>query len=176
MKETLKYLLGYLVGFAIFIVLIPYGLYKLSQLDHLFYGLVLICNNTIRLILFSVAFIAGSIFAAWSNIFLYKIGKGGPTDAFGVSISPQTKKLVTTGPYKYSRNPMVFGAFSLYASIVVWLNSIAGLLLLAVLLILAILFLKHSEEKRLVRDFGGEYLEYRRKVSMIFPMKPKRKQ
>ncbi|MBP6284153.1 MAG: isoprenylcysteine carboxylmethyltransferase family protein, partial [Paludibacteraceae bacterium] len=99
------------------------------------------------------------------------IGKGGPTEGLGVSISPQTKKLVTIGPYKYSRNPMVFGAFSLYVSIVIFLNSIIGLISLLILLLIAINYLRLSEEKRLYKDFGDEYIDYKKKVSMIFPIK-----
>ncbi len=175
MKETLRYILGYLVGFMLFVVLVPFGFYKLSQLDVFLDGKVLISSNTLRFIFFAIAFLIGAIFAIWSNIFLSKIGKGGPTDAFGISVSPQTKKLVTIGPYRYSRNPMVFGAFSLYASIVIILNSISGLIVLILLFFLMILFLKQSEEKRLIRDFGDEYIEYKKKVSMIFPLKLNKK-
>lgn len=177
MKETLRYILGYLIGFTLFVVLIPWGYYQLSQLDStLFPAKILIGSPTLRIVLFAVLFITGGIFAAGSNIFLYKIGKGGPLDAFGVSISPQTKKLVTTGPYRYCRNPMVFGAFSLYLSVVVLLNSITGFIVLITFLFLAIVFLKLSEEKRLLKDFGDEYREYRKKVPMIFPIKLKKRQ
>jgi protein-S-isoprenylcysteine O-methyltransferase Ste14 len=107
----------------------------------------------------------------WSNIYLFKIGKGGPADACGISLSPQTKKLIKTGPYLYSRNPMVFGALTLYVSIAIFLNSIIGLICLSILLILAIIYLKFSEEKRLLRDFGNEYRQYQKNVSMLLPIK-----
>lgn len=174
MNETAKYIVGYLIGFTLFIVLIPYGFFKLSQFDDLFNGRVLITWKALRFVLFSLTFIMGALFAAWSNWFLYTTGKGGPTDAFGISVSPQTKKLVTTGPYRYSRNPMVFGTLSVYTSLVILLNSITGLLVLILSVFLIILYLKRSEEKRLIKDFGEEYLEYRRKVSMIFPFKKNR--
>lgn len=176
MRETLKYILGYLVGFTLFILLIPYGFYKLSQYDCIFHGKVLICSKTLRFVLFAIIFTIGAVFAIWSNLFLFKIGKGGPADAFGVSVSPQTKKLVTTGPYRYSRNPMVFGTLSVYTSIVIILNSISGLLVLTLYIFLIILYLKQSEEKRLKKDFGEEYLEYKRQVPMIFPIRLKKKQ
>lgn len=175
MKETARYIIGYIVGFIIFIVIIPFGLHKLSQLDYLFSGRVIFYSDIIRYIISSLIFIIGIFFAIWSNIFLFKIGKGGPVDAFGISVSPQTKKLVTIGPYKYSRNPMVFGAFSLYFSIVLYLNSIIGLICLIIFLIIIIIFLKSSEEKRLLKDFGDEYTDYKQKVSMIFPIKRIRK-
>jgi protein-S-isoprenylcysteine O-methyltransferase Ste14 len=169
MKDTIRYIIGYIFGFSIFILLIPFGLYELSTLDYLVSDNVLIRSTIIRYVISSLIFIVGAYFAIWSNVFLFKIGKGGPVDAFGVSISPQTKKLVTIGPYRYSRNPMVFGAFSIYFSLVIFLNSIIGLISLLIFVFLAIVFLKLSEEKRLLRDFGDEYLEYKKKVSMIFP-------
>ena len=173
MKNLYRYILGYLIGFSLFILLLPYGFYKLSELDFIFSGRILICCDILRYILASIFLLNGGIFAGWSNLFLFKVGKGGPTDAFGVSISPQSKKLVTTGPYKFSRNPMVFGALSLYAGTIIFLNSITASIAWVILLILVIIFLKKSEEKRLLRDFGEEYLEYKKKVSMIFPLKLK---
>jgi protein-S-isoprenylcysteine O-methyltransferase Ste14 len=175
MKEPLRYIIGYIIGITIFVVLIPFGLYKLSQVDCIFSGRIIFHSDIFRYILSSLIFLLGIYFAIWSNIFLFMIGKGGPVDVLGVSISPQTKKLVTSGPYRYSRNPMVFGAFSLYLSIVLYLNSIFGLLCVIAFLVLMIMYLKLSEEKRLLKDFGDEYIEYRKKVSMIFPVKRIRK-
>jgi protein-S-isoprenylcysteine O-methyltransferase Ste14 len=175
MKETVRYIIGYIIGFTIFIVLIPFGLYKLSQLDYLLSGRVIFCSDILRYIISSLIFIVGVYFAIWSNIFLFEIGKGGPVDALGVSISPQTKKLVTIGPYRYTRNPRVFGAFSIYTSIVLYLNSIIGLICIILFMAIMIIFLRLSEEKRLLKDFGDEYIDYKKKVSMIFPIKRIRK-
>jgi len=175
MKETVRYIVGYLLGFSVFIVLIPFGLYKLSQSDFLLAGSVLFYSDILRYILSGVFCLVGAIFGIGSNIFLFKVGKGGPVDAFGVSISPQTRKLVTVGPYRYCRNPMVFGAFSLYLSIVLYLNSILGLACLIVFLGLLIVLVKLWEEKRLLKDFGDEYTEYKKKVPMFFPIRWTRK-
>ncbi|HET7732332.1 MAG TPA: isoprenylcysteine carboxylmethyltransferase family protein [Paludibacter sp.] len=169
MKETVRYIVGYLLGFSVFIVLIPLGLYKLSQSDYLLEGRVLFYSDILRYVLSGVFCLVGAIFAIWSNIFLFMVGKGGPADAFGVSISPQTRKLVTVGPYRYCRNPMMFGAFSLYLSVVLYLNSILGLACLIFFLGLLIVLMKLSEEKRLLKDFGAEYTEYKKKVPMFFP-------
>jgi len=171
LKETIRYIIGYLIGFTVFIVLIPYGLFKLSLLDNIIFSKALFKSNLIRYFISAIICVIGAFFAIWSNLYLLFKGKGGPLDAFGVSISPQTKKLVTTGPYKYCRNPMVFGAFSFYLSVVLFLNSIIGLISLFIFLIIVILYLRFSEEKRLIKDFGNDYQDYRKRVSMIFPIK-----
>jgi len=117
-------------------------------------------------------FVIGLTFIIWSNIDLFRIGGGGPADGFDISISPRTQRLVVTGPYKYSRNPMAFGANTMYLSLALYLNTLLTLLFVVALFSLAILYLKFSEEKRLVRDFGDEFLQYKARVSMIIPLPP----
>jgi len=167
--------MGYVFGFSVFLLLIPFGLYELCKSDFLLSGTVLINSTIIRYLISSLFLLTGAYFMIWSNVFLFKIGKGGPADGFGISISPRTKKLVTVGPYQYSRNPMVFGAFSLYISTIIFLNSIIGLITVLISLLIGIGYLKLSEEQRLLKDFGNDYIEFKRKVSMIFPMKRFRK-
>lgn len=168
MINVIRYILGYIIGIFIFIILIPYGLIGLSKIDPI--------NNAslmkfimVRIIIASPFFIVGLFFMIWSNIFLFKAGKGGPAEGFNIAISPKTKKLVSEGPYRYSRNPMVFGAFFLYFSIGLFMFSIICLILLLILLIPAVFYLKNFEEKRLLKDFGNDYMEYKMKVSMIIP-------
>ena len=66
---------------------------------------------------------------------------------------------------------MVFGAFSLYFAIGIFLNSRICLISLIIFLLLMIINLKLTEEKRLLRDFGDEYTDYKNRVPMIFPLK-----
>jgi protein-S-isoprenylcysteine O-methyltransferase Ste14 len=165
LQTLARYVAGYLVGFSVFFLAIPYGLYKLAQT---FNGPGIL-THTIRLGFSLLLAIIGLGFALWSNVALLYRGKGGPTDLFNVAISPRTKHLVVTGPYRFTRNPMVFGAFSFYVALAIYLNSLAALGLLAVFLALIIFYLRWVEEKRLLRDFGAEYEAYRREVPMIVP-------
>ena len=171
MKEIFRYIIGYIIGITIFLFLIPLGLYEITRLDYLIGNRVIINSTILRIIISLVIFFIGVWFMIWSNIFLFRQGKGGPAEGFGIAISPRTKKLVTTGPYRFSRNPMVFGAFSIYFSLMIFFNSIIGILFLIVSIFIGIIYLKLSEEKRLLKDFGNEYIEYKKKVSMIFPLK-----
>lgn len=167
-KEIIHHLFGYIIGGTLFGFLVPYGLYRLSVSTNHFLQIDILENFFIRL-LSGLIFILGIVFFLWSNIYLFKIGKGGPADAFGVAISPKTKHLVTEGPYRYSRNPMVFGGFSCYFALAILFNSIISIGAVILLFCIMTIILKFSEEKRLLRDFEEQYVKYRQKVSMIIP-------
>jgi protein-S-isoprenylcysteine O-methyltransferase Ste14 len=168
-RETLRYIAGYIFGGTIFLFLIPFGLYKLSGYDNLWTDLDLLQSGAVRHVLSVCCLLPGVFWMIWSNIFLFKAGKGGPAEGMGVYVSPRTQRLVTTGPYRYCRNPMVLGALHIYLSIVIFLNSLTALGALLIFFLSGITYLKLSEEKRLEKDFGDEFLEYRRKVPMLFP-------
>ncbi|MBZ2166485.1 methyltransferase family protein [Methanobacterium spitsbergense] len=77
-------------------------------------------------------------------------------------------KLVTTGIYSYTRNPMYFGQ----GTIVVGLFIIFPLTIFLIPLFL-FLFALYSrattEEKELYEKFGEDYIHYRTEVSFIIP-------
>ena len=171
MNNTLRHIAGYIGGGFIFLILVPFGFYELSRLDYLNDHTILINTTPLKYSVCLLIFILGMLFVGWSNIFLFIIGKGGPADGFGITISPRSKNLVTTGPYRFTRNPMVFGALAVYLSLVIYMNSLFGLIAVILLFFAVRVYLKLSEEKRLLRDFGNDYAEYRKKVPMIIPLK-----
>jgi protein-S-isoprenylcysteine O-methyltransferase Ste14 len=172
--RLLRHILGFTVGLCLFAVAVPLGLYELSEgIDELL-GLERFGPPVLRFALGFPLLLLGLVFVLWSNTSLVTRGRGGPADGFGVAISPRSEKLVVSGPYRYTRNPMVFGVLSAYVSIFVFLGSIGGLVVLAVLIPLFVLYLQRFEEQRLLNDFGEEYEEYRRNVSMIIPLPPRR--
>jgi protein-S-isoprenylcysteine O-methyltransferase Ste14 len=167
--KTFRFILGYLIGFSVFVVLIPSLLIAASRNLDLLPNLNPIPNFYVRLFLALPIFGLGVLFAIWSNVFLFDKGLGGPLDAFNVAISARSTKLVVTGPYRYCRNPMVFGALCIYLSISIYVNSWLDLAAILSCVPLFVLFLKRSEEKRLIKDFGEEYLSYKSKTPMIIP-------
>lgn len=78
---------------------------------------------------------------------------------------------MVSGPYRYTRNPMGFGWFTIVTGIAIYLGSISMLLIvIPVILGLVVCYLKYFEEPKLVNRFGESYFEYRKKVPIIFPM------
>ena len=72
----------------------------------------------------------------------------------------RTDKLITTGPYRYSRNPQNVGWFLGLLGIAVYGRSSVGLLF-AVLLLAAFRTYVPIEEKHLERVYGTEWQRYR---------------
>ncbi len=173
--NTFRHIIGYLLGFSLFIIFIPYLLVLGSHSHILFPDADFIPYVWLRLVIALPVFCIGLLFAIWSNIFLLSKGEGGPTDVMNVAISPRSRKLVVSGPYHYCRNPMVFGALCLYISISVFLNSLFDLLIIIIVIPVVILYLKLTEEKRLKKDFGEDYLLFKSKVPMIVPFTKIRK-
>jgi protein-S-isoprenylcysteine O-methyltransferase Ste14 len=85
-----------------------------------------------------------------------------------LSPADPTKKLVVSGYYRYSRNPMYLGVLLILAGEAIFFNS-AYLSLYFLLIVLAFnLFIRFFEEPQLTRQFGEEYQEYCRKVNRWF--------
>ena len=85
-----------------------------------------------------------------------------------LSPADPTKKLVISGPYRYSRNPMYVGVTMMligesiyFQSYVLWAYSLF-------IFIAFNLFIIFFEEPRLQDDFGSEYNEYVKKVRRWF--------
>ncbi len=75
-----------------------------------------------------------------------------------------TTKLVISGMYKYSRNPMYVGAMIMLIGESIIFQSTALWIYAIIVFVAFNLFIWLHEEPRLSRDFGDEYREYRHKV------------
>ena len=167
--RTFRFVQGYIVGMAVFVVLIPIGIYFLSTLEPFPFSATILANDLIRWILLVPLFIVGVFFSVWSNLDLMLKGEGGPTDFDVVVISPRTRKLVVDGPYRYTRNPMVFGVNAVYASLALFFNSWGALLAWLLFFAAIVRFFVSREEKRLLADFGEEYEKYRATTPKMVP-------
>ncbi len=173
-KRTVQYILGYVIGGLLVLVLIPRGLCRASRaFDHLT-GRQLIPSAGLRVTLTIGLSLFGLLFGLWSVIVQNTIGRGGPLEVAGLGVSPKTQNLVVTGPYRYTRNPMLFGACVYYYAVAVYLNSVIAVAIATLFMTFMLIFVKLTEERRLLKDFGNDYEEYRRRVSMFVPWTQKR--
>ena len=79
-------------------------------------------------------------------------------------------KVVTDGPYAYTRNPMLTGNYLIFFGLGFWYKSIALTFIITPLFIAGNYFhLKCVEEKELELRLGEEYTEYKSKVPMFIP-------
>ncbi len=160
----MKQLLGYVLGFAIFIIGIPALMWWVSRMP------ALADIPTAQLCISVPVVIAGLLLSVWSIVYMKRVGKGNPFDAMGHEVAPRTKHLMTDGPYRLSRNPMLSGTFLYYIGIVLAFWNWRALLVF-VLVAALMMFQVQSEEKRLEADFGDEYLEYKRRTGRFITLK-----
>jgi len=80
-----------------------------------------------------------------------------------------TKKLLVSGPFKQSRNPMSFGTLLLYLGISILIGSISSLGMVFAFFISLVAYIKKIEERELEMRFGEEYLTYKRETPFIIP-------
>ena len=157
-----SHIFGYLLGLVIFVIGIPALMWLVSDRAWPYVpDSVVLC---VIGVLFAVCGLALSIY---SIIYMRIVGKGNPFDAYGHEFAPRTMNLMTGGPYSLCRNPMLVGIYLYDTGILVWLWSVLPLLIFLVEVILLTLQVK-SEEKRLEKDFGQDYLDYKKRVGRYF--------
>ena len=165
-KETgmMKQVLGYLLGFCIFIAGIPALMWWVA-------GMPALADIPVgRLYLGGLIALAGLGLSIWSIVYMKYVGKGNPFDAMGHEVAPRTRHLMTDGPYKWSRNPMLSGTYLYYIGAMIALWNGWALLVFAIVATVMMLQVR-SEEKRLEADFGQEYLDYKKSTGRFFTLR-----
>ena len=151
--KLLREIIGYVLGGVLFVGLIPTLMWLASGMPDL------LPIDAARGVIAAVVMLAGLALSVWTIIYMKRRGKGNPMDAFGHEGAPRTSLLMTDGPYRLNRNPMLTGTFVYLIGALVWLWRWQALLVFAVFV--AIMMVQvFSEERRLRRDFGKEYEEF----------------
>ncbi len=155
--KKLREFIGYLLGGLLFVALMPTVMWLASGRPDIW------PVSTTKMIVAIFLMLGGLSLSIWTIIYMKQRGKGNPMDAFGHEVAPRTKHLMTDGPYRLNRNPMLTGTLTYLAGVMVWLWTWQALLVwvifFAIMLIQVI-----SEERRLRRDFGKEYTDYCRRT------------
>ena len=151
-------IIGYLLGLLIFVIGIPALMWLVSGRPWPYYP-----DSMWQFIISVLLAVCGLTLSIYSIVYMRIVGKGNPFDAFGHEVAPRTKRLMTSGPYRLCRNPMLVGIYIYDVGILVWLWSVLPVIIFLIEVILLTLQV-HSEEKRLTQDFGQEYLDYKKRV------------
>lgn len=81
-----------------------------------------------------------------------------------ISLVPQ-KVLITSGPYRFSRNPLYLGGnVFIFFGATLFLGSPSGLFLTVVNILFLEFWMIRREEKQLERTFGEEFIRYKSRV------------
>jgi len=72
--------------------------------------------------------------------------------------------LITSGPYRYTRNPLYIGLTLVQISIALWFNNAWVLALVIPSVIVITQYAITREERYLEKMFGQDYLDYKRRV------------
>jgi len=156
MKQA-REIISYLLGGLLFVILMPTLMWLVSGRPDLF------PISIAKLVVGSLLMILGLTLSIWTIVYMRQKGKGNPMDAFGHEVAPRTQHLMTEGPYRLNRNPMLSGTLIYLAGVAVllWCWQ-AWLFILFFFLVMMVQVV--SEERRLRKDFGDEYEAYCRRT------------
>ena len=111
-----------------------------------------------------VLMVIGYLLYKFSTAYRVKHGGGGP----GEKWEKEPQRLITTGPYRFTRNPVYLGHIIFLLGLALTLQSLfAGI----IAVVNAIVFHRRilNDEKRLASVFGQQYFEYKSHVRRWIP-------
>lgn len=150
------------LGAVIFLSFVA-GLALMSLLLDNWLGLPMVIPRPYNIVISVPILAVGIVFVTWC-ILSFLRARGTP-----VPLNPP-KKLVDTGLYAVSRNPMLTGLFAILFGLGILWNSLFLMLVFTPLFVLLnVLELKHIEEPELLRRLGEPYRDYRKRVPMFIP-------
>ena len=133
-----------------------FGAIVLNVLLHLIWPISLVASNLVVAV-GVLLLIGGVVFSVVSEREFVRMETA-------VNPNNPATSLVTTGLFRYSRNPMYVGLTAIQLGVALALNSLLGLLLLIPTLLVMHFGVILREEAYLERTFGDEYKSYRKSV------------
>jgi protein-S-isoprenylcysteine O-methyltransferase Ste14 len=160
-------ILSLVLGLFTFLGVVPF---LLGSVGHRVAGYAGIhVARPLEIVLGTAGITTGLSFLLWSVAAFWLAGKGTP-----VPFASPTR-LVTSGPFRYTRNPIKLGVILFYFGVgTIGDELVTGAVMLAIGFLLGTIYHKGVEEKELLIRFGEEYREYRNRTSFLIPWPPKR--
>ena len=112
----------------------------------------------------TAALIAGGTFLAAGMFFIFRAANLFVKNKTTVHPAGSTRLIISSGIYRYSRNPMYAGFTLIFTGISLVLNAWVSFLLLLPLLLIVQKGIIKKEENYLAQKFGDEYLRYKSAV------------
>ena len=156
---SIRNLIGYIIGLALFVILIPYIMWKLSGSPQ---------PGMAQTLILAILALLGIGLSIWSIVYMRLVGRGNPMDAFNHEVAPRTSQLLTRGPYAVCRNPMLLGVFIYYLGLLIYCWSWKATAVFIVYVTIMMVQVDR-EEKRLEQDFGEAYREYKARTKKLIP-------
>ena len=111
--------------------------------------------------------VVGLALVMWCHTLFLEIGRG-----TAHPFAAKTQELVIAGPYRYVRNPMMWGVGAILTGTALWLGSLGLWFGFAMLVLFLSFFVPYYEERDMERRFGEEYRDYCRRVPRWIPRWP----
>ena len=155
-------LLSLVPGTVVFLIISPLFLFFFSRYLSRFISIS--WPRNFEIIIAAAALSAAVVLMTWGFVALWFDGRGTPAP-----ITP-TKKLVTTGPYKYCRNPIELGTELYFLFLGTWFDTLTtGLLCMLMGMLLGYGYIMIIEERELKLRFGRSYEDYFARTPLFFP-------
>lgn len=132
--------------------------YQIENIVPLFFSII---SLSLMINYFSISlFYFVGLFIIISGLIIWWIGKITLNDAF--TAMPKARRLITKGIYSKIRHPIYIG---LSLTLLGWLFLIysSSLMILIILVIISLIIRGFFEEKVLIKKFGKEYSDYKKK-------------
>jgi protein-S-isoprenylcysteine O-methyltransferase Ste14 len=159
---------GALTAYALIFVAAPILTFVIgSSIDRLL-GLPEFPPFPLNLVFGFAVFFPGLAVGVKATRLLYRVGQGLPWGEARREAS--TTRLVTTGLYAYTRNPIVLGYSLLPCGMGLMFRSPGMYLFVpAAVILVNVVIVKTREEPSLERRFGEEYMKYKKSTPMLLP-------
>ncbi len=159
--KTAKFL-SLFIGSVFFLFVLPTLFFFVAQIFNRYIKIDYV--GTYKYPIIVTACLIGLFLLTWTTICQIKIGGGTPVP------NAPTKKLIVTGPYNYTRNPIELGALFYYFGFG-WLfgSLLHGITCMLLGFIIGSCYHKLIEEKELTLRFGDDYQRYKENTPFLIP-------
>jgi len=132
------------------------AVFGFGYLLQIYFPVDLLSRSACRL-LASLCMAASGILGVWSIVWFWR-ARTSP-----LLMQPSTA-LITTGPYRFTRNPLYVSLALMYVGLALWFSVFWALVLLPVVIVAVRYYVIAGEERYLERKFGHKYLDYKKSV------------